>query len=81
MAPNAFSVNLVYISLHLGGAILTESSLSFLGVRVPADEPSWGGLINKGATQALLAGVPWLALLPGAAIAMAVYGFNRLADG
>jgi len=81
IAPNMFSLYIIYLSLHLGGAIITESSLSFLGVGVPPDEPSWGGMITRGTRQVLLGGVPWLAVFPGICIGAAVYGFNLLGDG
>ena len=78
--PNTFSIYIVLISLHVGGAIITEASLSFLGVGVPVDEPSWGGMVTRGTEQALLKGVPWLAILPGACIGLVVYGFNLFGD-
>ncbi|MBI4232991.1 MAG: ABC transporter permease [Chloroflexi bacterium] len=80
MLPNTFSIYLVLLSLYVGAAIITEAALSFLGVGVPADEPSWGGMVTQGTEQALLGGVPWLALLPGLSIALVVYGFNLLGD-
>lgn len=78
--PNTFSIYLVLLSLHVGGAILAEASLSFLGVGLPADEPSWGGMVTQGTKQALLQNIPWLALLPGLSIALVVYGFNLFGD-
>jgi ABC-type dipeptide/oligopeptide/nickel transport system permease subunit len=81
IGPQMVSLYIIYLSLHLGGAIITESSLSFLGLGVPPDEPSWGGMITRGTQQALMGGIPWLALFPGLAIGAAVYGFNLLGDG
>jgi peptide/nickel transport system permease protein len=78
--PNTISIYLILLSLHIGGAILSEASLSFLGAGVPVDTPSWGGMVNQGTKQALLGGVPWLAIFPGTAIALTVYGFNLLGD-
>ena len=78
--PNTMAIYLVLISLHMGGAIIAESSLSFLGVGVPVDEPSWGGMVTYGTEQALLGGIPWLAIFPGVAIALVVYSFNLLGD-
>ena len=72
--PNTMAIYLVLISLHMGGAIIAESSLSFLGVGVPVDEPSWGGMVTYGTQQALLGGVPWLAIFPGVAIGLVVIG-------
>lgn len=78
--PNTMSLYLILTSLHIGGAIVAESSLSFLGLGAGPDVPSWGGLVSAGTSQALVGGVPWLAIFPGGAIALTVYGFNLLGD-
>lgn len=78
--PNTISIYLVLLSLHVGGAIVAESSLSFLGLGAGPNVPSWGGLVTAGAQQALNGDTPWLALFPGAAIALTVYGFNLFGD-
>ena len=77
--PNSMAPFLILASLALGGAILTEASLSFLGLGVPPPHASWGRMLSGAAQQfALLA--PWLMIFPGAAIMLVVLGFNLLGD-
>lgn len=76
--PNVFAVVLVSASIQVGGAILTESSLSFLGYGVQPPTPSWGRMLNEAREQ--LTRHPHLAVFPGAAIFLAVYSFNMLGD-
>ena len=78
--PQTLSIYLVLTSLHVGGAIVAESSLSFLGLGAGPDVPSWGGLVTAGIPQTLSGNVPWLAIFAGGAIALTVYGFNLLGD-
>jgi peptide/nickel transport system permease protein len=66
-------------TLRVSVAILAESSLSFLGLGVPAPTPSWGVMLSEGQRALMLA--PWLSVAPGAAIALLVLGFNLLGDG
>ena len=77
--PNCISLYIVFISITMGFAIVLEASLSFLGVGAPPEEPSWGGMLNKAATQYVNL-APWLALSPGITIAVVVYAFNMLGD-
>ncbi|MBI2172221.1 MAG: ABC transporter permease subunit, partial [Chloroflexi bacterium] len=66
-------------SSALGGAILQESTLSFLGLGVPPPFPSWGRMLsNSVAAYALTA--PWMVLFPGLAITWLVLGFNFFGD-
>ncbi|MFN3975414.1 MAG: ABC transporter permease [Dehalococcoidia bacterium] len=76
--PNVVSPYIVLVSVNIGYAIVVEASLSFLGVGAPPDEPSWGGMITAGAK--VLERAPWIALFPGAAISLTVFGFNLLGD-
>ncbi|MBK6318895.1 MAG: ABC transporter permease [Dehalococcoidia bacterium] len=76
--PNVFAVVLVSASIQVGGAILTESSLSFLGYGVQPPTPSWGRMLNEAREQ--LTRHPHLAVFPGLAIFLAVYSFNMLGD-
>ena len=69
MVPNVFALFLVAVTFHLGGAIVAESSLSFLGVGSPPDVPSWGGMLS-GAASTYVALAPLLAIFPGVAIAV-----------
>ena len=77
--PNAMSP--VYVSAVLGvaGAILTESSLSFLGLGVQPPTPSWGSIITGGKDTIEIAW--WLSLFPGLAILITVLGYNLLGEG
>jgi len=79
IVPNLLSMCLILGTLQLGLAILTESSLSFLGVGVPPDVPTWGGMLRE-AARAFVGVAPWLAIFPGLTIALAVFGVNLLGD-
>jgi peptide/nickel transport system permease protein len=70
---------MVQAALGLGGAILAEAGLSFLGLGVPPPAPSWGSMLRSGSQNLLDA--PHLAIVPGGAIFLAVLGANLLADG
>ncbi|HLT61057.1 MAG TPA: ABC transporter permease [Microlunatus sp.] len=77
--PNIASMIIVQASVSFAIAILAEAALSFLGFGTPPPTPSWGRMLAEG--QELLFVTPRLALVPGAAIALAVLGFNLLGDG
>lgn len=76
--PNALSPVFISIAFGIAGAILTESTLSFLGIGVPADAVTWGSLLNlvREAPKAW-----WLAIFPGAAIFITVTLFNLIGEG
>lgn len=78
LLPNLVPFILVSASIGLGGAILAESSLSFLGLGVPPPNPTWGGMLNKGRSYITIA--PHMVVWPFIALAMAVFGFNVLGD-
>ena len=69
---------IILATAALATAILTEASLSFLGVGVPPPEPSWGLMLLEAQTKAVRA--PWMAIFPGIAITIAVFGFNLFGD-
>lgn len=77
--PNSVASIVVYATMNIGGAILTESALSYLGMGVTPPNPSWGSMIQDG--QAYLATEPWLMLMPGLAILTTVLAFTLLGDG
>jgi peptide/nickel transport system permease protein len=77
--PNISSQIIVQVTIQLGLAILTEAGLSFLGLGLAPPAPSWGRMLAE--AQTYLGQAPWLALLPGLAIALAVLGLNMLGDG
>ena len=77
--PNLMATVIILATIGLGGVILAESSLSFLGLGVPPPQPSWGAML-AGSGRAYMQRAPWMALWPGAAISLAVFGFNMLGD-
>jgi peptide/nickel transport system permease protein len=77
--PNIVGPILVEGSLRVGHAILAEAALSFLGLGVPAPEPSWGAMLLG--AQPYFRSAPWVAIFPGLAITVTVLGFNLLGDG
>jgi peptide/nickel transport system permease protein len=77
--PNIANQVIVQVTIQLGLAILTEAGLSFLGLGMPPPNPTWGRMLAD--AQTFLGQAPWLALLPGFAIALAVLGLNMLGDG
>ncbi|MBI2911782.1 MAG: ABC transporter permease [Chloroflexi bacterium] len=79
LLPNVAAPIMVIASLALARSILTEANLSFLGVGLPATEPSWGSMLSVDARRYLLA-QPWLGLWPGLAICLAILGWNMLGD-
>ncbi len=76
--PNIISPIMVYSSLAIGGAILTESSLSFLGLGVQPPMPSWGQILTSGKDYIYIAW--WLSVFPGIAILLTVLSFNLLGE-
>jgi peptide/nickel transport system permease protein len=79
MIPNCLALYIVLVSVFLGTAIVAEATLSFLGIGVPPDIPSWGGMLN-GAAQTYVHLAPWLGVFPGLAIAVVVFAWNLLGD-
>lgn len=77
--PNIMAPLLVQASLAFAGAVLTEASLSFLGLGAQPPIPSWGQMLQS--ARRILEAAPWTALAPGAAITITVLGFNQLGDG
>lgn len=77
--PNAIQPLIVQASLGLAGAVLSEASLSFLGLGIPAPAPSWGTMIDE--ARQYFAIYPHVLFFPGAAVAVTVLAFNFIGDG
>jgi peptide/nickel transport system permease protein len=77
--PNVMATILILATIGLGTVILAESALSFLGFGIPPPYPSWGGMLS-GSGRSFMYYAPWMALFPGAAISLAVFGFNMFGD-
>ncbi|MHB0976794.1 MAG: ABC transporter permease [Candidatus Aquicultorales bacterium] len=81
--PNSMAPVLVYAMMAVGGAIIAESALSFLGLGVQPPTPAWGYMLAESASYLLMdGGSPWwLMVFPGLAIALTVLGFMLIGDG
>lgn len=77
--PNSVSQIIVNVTLNLGTAILTSSSLSFLGMGVQPPSPEWGAMLNK--AKEVLRTNPWEAVFPGLVITLVVMSFSLVGDG
>lgn len=77
--PNAIQPLIVQSSLGMAGAVLSEASLSFLGLGIPPPAPSWGTMIEE--ARQLFSVYPHVLFFPGAAIALTVLAFNFIGDG
>lgn len=77
--PNVMAPIIVQTTISLAFAILAEAALSFIGLGVEPDTPSWGIMLNEGKNW--MEAAWWIAVFPGAAITLAVLGFNVLGDG
>ena len=81
-APPAFAAEVdgeILGTAQLGSAILTEASLSFLGLGIPEPYPSWGRMLSESAAEYVRT-APWLVIFPGVAISLTVFGTNLLGD-
>ena len=77
--PNIMAPTIILFTTRVPAAIMTEASLSFLGFGIPPPFPSWGGMLSgPGRTYMYLA--PWMAIWPGLALAIVVYGVNMFGD-
>ncbi len=79
MIPNCISTIIVLVTLGIPGAILTEASLSFLGIGIQPPDPSWGSMISY--AQPYIASNPLYSIFPGIAIIITVIAFNMFGDG
>ena len=79
--PNAIQPLIVQASLGMAGAVMSEASLSFLGLGIPPPAPSWGTMIEEARSFDILVNSPHVLLFPGLAIALTVLSFNFIGDG
>jgi peptide/nickel transport system permease protein len=79
MLPNVLPMVIVSFSMAIGGIILAEASLSFLGFGIPPPYPSWGQMIS-GQSRAIMERAPWVPLWPGVAITLTIWGMNMFGD-
>lgn len=77
--PNVLGIIIVSATLEVAAAILTESTLSFLGVGFPPDVPTWGSLLYYGRNY--MTQFPWMVLFPGLMISLTILGINFIGDG
>lgn len=77
--PNIMAPIIILFTIGMGAAILAEASISFLGFGIPPPTPSWGGMLSEGGTRYMLL-APWMAIWPGLALSVVVYGVNMLGD-
>ncbi|UTW50542.1 ABC transporter permease [bacterium SCSIO 12827] len=78
MVPNVMAPYLIMLTTFLGQAILLEASLSFLGLGVQDPTPAWGLMLSN--ASEFFEGAPWVAVYPGVAISLSVFGFNLFGD-
>lgn len=79
LLPGVAAPVAVQASFGLGGIVIAEAALSFLGLGIPPPQPTWGGMLDEG--RAFLLVAPHLTTVPGLAIGLSVLGFNFLGDG
>ena len=77
--PNIMAPMIVIFTVTIGGVIMAEASLSFLGFGLPPDVASWGGMLS-GEGRSYMEMAPWLAIWPGLALTLVVYGINMFGD-
>ena len=77
--PNIMPVIIIMFTMRVGGNVLAEAGLSFLGMGIPPPIPSWG-LMLSGQGRVYMLQAPWLTIWPGVALALAVFGINMFGD-
>ena len=77
--PNIMPVVIIVFSISVGGVIMAEASLSFLGFGLPVEFPSWGGMLSREGRD-FMEQAPWLAVWPGLALTIVIYSLNMFGD-
>ena len=77
--PNILAIIVIQFTVQVPGIIMTEASLSFLGFGIPPPNPSWGSMLS-GTARSYMIKAPWMALWPGLALSLVVYGVSMFGD-
>ena len=77
--PNIMAPVIIIFSISVGGVIMAEASLSFLGFGLPTNIPSWGGMLSREGRR-YMEQAPWLALYPGLCLTIVIYSLNMFGD-
>ena len=77
--PNIMPVAIIIFSINIGGVMISEASLSFLGFGLPPTVPSWGGLLSREGRE-YMERAPWLAVWPGLCLTITVFSLNMFGD-
>ena len=77
--PNIVPIIIIGFSITIGGVIISEASISFLGFGLPREIPTWGGLLSQEGRQ-FMEVAPWLAFWPGACLTLVIYCLNMFGD-
>jgi peptide/nickel transport system permease protein len=80
LLPNTIKGAVALLPLRMAWALRVSATLAFIGVGIQAPEPEWGALIRQGA-EYIISGQHWVAMFPGIALVLAVFGFNLMGDG
>lgn len=81
LLPNVMGPFIVNITMNVGGYVLSEAGLSFLGLGVPKGIPTWGNMLEAARSVSTMTDYPWLWIIPGIAISLFVLGVNFFGDG
>ena len=79
VVPNVMPVVIIGFSMSIGGMIMSEASLSFLGFGLPVEFPSWGGMLSREGRE-FMEQAPWLAVWPGLCLTVLIYSLNMFGD-
>jgi len=77
--PNVMAPIIILFTTRMGAAIIAEATISFLGFGIPPPTPSWGGMLSESGRKYMLQ-APWMAIWPGLALSVVVYGMNMFGD-